>query len=167
MRPEQLKPNIILRGPLFHEPVLVLTTLPIGSAVKLIATGLISGQTYQPILKADQLAKLQASPQKEPSDGEQLNPNVALRGPLFPEPVQVILPVPMGKTVNLFGMGLKSGRTYLPSPNSDQQAKLQASLQKKCFDGEARLEGLVCGAGSLTTDLCRAGGQTSCWPAVS
>jgi len=50
MRPDQLKPNVILRGPLFPEPVRVLTTLPMGQSIKLIATGLKSGQTYQPIL---------------------------------------------------------------------------------------------------------------------
>lgn len=36
MKSEDLKPNKILRGPLFPEPVQVLIATPMGSAVKLI-----------------------------------------------------------------------------------------------------------------------------------
>src|SRR6516164_4744028 len=70
MQREQLKPNVVLRGPLFPEPVQVILAQPMGQAVKLFATGVKSGQTYQPILNGEQLAALQASPEREPFDGD-------------------------------------------------------------------------------------------------
>ena len=39
---------------------------------------------------------------------EELKQNVTVYGPLFPEPVQIILAVPMGSSVKLIGKG--SGR---------------------------------------------------------
>ena len=41
---------------------------------------------------------------------EELKPNKVLRGPLFPEPVQVIVTVPMNGAVKLVGRGLQSGK---------------------------------------------------------
>jgi len=40
MKAEDLKPNKILRGPIFPEPVQVIICIPMGEAVKLIAKGL-------------------------------------------------------------------------------------------------------------------------------
>jgi superfamily II DNA or RNA helicase len=70
MREDQLKPNIVLRGPLFPEPVQVIVTIPLGKAVKVIAKGLRTSQVYEPVLSADQLDRLEASPEKEPFDGD-------------------------------------------------------------------------------------------------
>src|SRR4051812_29439283 len=70
MRRDQLKPNVILRGPLFPEPVQVIVALPLGDAVKVIAKGLRTGQVHEPVLNAEQLARLEASPDKEPFDGD-------------------------------------------------------------------------------------------------
>src|SRR5262245_15616156 len=70
MHREQLKPNIILRGPLFPEPVQVIVTLPLGEAVKVVAKGLKTGQVHEPVLTPEQLAQLEASPEKEPFDGD-------------------------------------------------------------------------------------------------
>jgi hypothetical protein len=72
MLQEQLKPNIILRGPLFPEPVQVIAAVPMGQAVKLYAKGLKTGQVHEPVLNGEQLAKLVASPEKEPFDGDPL-----------------------------------------------------------------------------------------------
>lgn len=58
MRQEQLKPNVILRGPLFPEPVQVIATVPMGDAVKLYAEGLKTGRVHEPILSAEQLTEL-------------------------------------------------------------------------------------------------------------
>jgi hypothetical protein len=63
---EQLKPNVILRGPIFPEPVQVLVALPLGDAIKVIAKGLRTGQVHEPVLNDKQLARLEASPEKEP-----------------------------------------------------------------------------------------------------
>src|SRR5437667_7816361 len=70
MQREQLKPNVVLRGPLFPEPVQVLVTVPLGEAVKVIAKGLRTSQVYEPVLSAEQLGRLEASPEKEPYDGD-------------------------------------------------------------------------------------------------
>lgn len=67
---DQLKPNIIVRGPIFPEPVQIITSIPMGDSVKLIGKGLKSLKVYEPILNAEQLAKLEATPEKEPFDGD-------------------------------------------------------------------------------------------------
>lgn len=67
---EKLKPNIIVRGPLFPEPVQVITTIPMGDSLKLIGTGVQTNQTYQPVLSLEQLASLELSPETEPFDGD-------------------------------------------------------------------------------------------------
>jgi superfamily II DNA or RNA helicase len=70
MKSEQLKPNTIVRGSLFPEPVQVIVVIPMGDAIKLIGKGLRTNQVYEAILSADQLAQLDASPDKEPFDGD-------------------------------------------------------------------------------------------------
>jgi superfamily II DNA or RNA helicase len=69
MSPDQLKPNLIVRGALFPEPVQVITTIPMGNSVKLIGCGLNTNQTYQSVLNAQQIALLEMNPEKEPFDG--------------------------------------------------------------------------------------------------
>src|SRR5947199_10802222 len=70
MQPAQLKPNVVLRGPLFPEPVQVIVAIPLGDAVKVVAKGLKTGQVHEPVLNAEQLARLEASPESEPFDGD-------------------------------------------------------------------------------------------------
>jgi hypothetical protein len=41
-----------------------------GDSIKLIGKGLNTGQVYEPILNAEQLAKLETTPDKEPFDGD-------------------------------------------------------------------------------------------------
>ena len=48
--------------PLLPEPVEVLVVVPIGAAIKLIGKGLRTGQVHEPILDADQLQQLTATP---------------------------------------------------------------------------------------------------------
>jgi superfamily II DNA or RNA helicase len=70
MRIDQLKPNVIVRGPILPEPVQVIVAIPMGASVKLIGKGLKTGQVHEPILNAQQLATLEATPEKEPFDGD-------------------------------------------------------------------------------------------------
>lgn len=70
MEVDQLKPNVIVRGSLFPEPVQIIVTVPMGNAVKLFGKGLHTNQVYEPILSTEQLQQLQASPDKEPFDGD-------------------------------------------------------------------------------------------------
>src|SRR6202163_4616726 len=70
MRSEELKQNVTVYGPLFPEPVQIIIAIPMGNSVKLIGKGVRSSTVYEPILSADQLAQLHASPAQEPFDGD-------------------------------------------------------------------------------------------------
>src|SRR5229473_1801022 len=70
MRIEQIKPNVIVRGPLFPEPVQVILSIPMGTSIKLVGKGLITGQVHEPILDAAQIATLEATPETAPFDGD-------------------------------------------------------------------------------------------------
>ena len=45
-----LKPNQIIKGSLFPEPVRIITLVPMGDSIKLIGEGMHSGKVHQPIL---------------------------------------------------------------------------------------------------------------------
>ena len=78
MKAEDLKPNKVLRGPIFPEPVQVIVCIPMGEAVKLIAKGLNTSRVYEPILTPDQLAALETTPDAEPFDGDPLRFRLAV-----------------------------------------------------------------------------------------
>ena len=67
-----LAPGAVVRGALLPEPVEVITAIPMGESVKLVAKGLKTGMVHDPILNADQLAQLEVSPTTEPFDGDAL-----------------------------------------------------------------------------------------------
>ena len=58
---DQLKPNIIVRGPIFPEPVQLIVAIPMGSSVKLVGKGLNTNQVHEPILSPEQLAQLEST----------------------------------------------------------------------------------------------------------
>ena len=66
----QLKPDIIVSGPAFAEPVQVITTIPVGDAVKLVGKGLRTNQVHEALLTSEQLASLKASPEHPAFDGD-------------------------------------------------------------------------------------------------
>lgn len=70
MHIDQLKPKVVVCGLLFPEPVQVIVTIPMGAAVKLVGKGLTTGHVHEPILTAEQVATLEASPEHEPFDGD-------------------------------------------------------------------------------------------------
>ena len=70
MRIDQLKPSVIVRGPIFPEPVQVIVSIPMGQSVKLVGKGLNTGQVHEPILNAEQVATLEAAPEEAPFDGD-------------------------------------------------------------------------------------------------
>jgi superfamily II DNA or RNA helicase len=67
----------------------------------------------------------------------ELKQNVTVYGPFFPEPVQVIIAVPMGNSVRLVGKGMRSNNVYEPILNPEQLALLTASPAQEPFDGDA------------------------------
>lgn len=70
MNPEDLKPNIIVRGPVFPEPVKVIRVVPMGGSVKLVGEGMTTGRVHQPVLSPAQIAMLDGSPEQQPFDGD-------------------------------------------------------------------------------------------------
>lgn len=70
MLAEQIKPNAVVRGPIFPEPVQVIMVVPMGESIKLIGKGLKTGLVHDPVLNAQQLAMLETSPENEPYDGD-------------------------------------------------------------------------------------------------
>ncbi len=69
----QLKPDIVVRGPIFPEAIQVLVVNSMGAAVKLVGKGLNTGQVHESILNAEQLSQLTCTPDKEPFDGDPLH----------------------------------------------------------------------------------------------
>ncbi|WP_333408653.1 protein NO VEIN domain-containing protein [Microcoleus sp. T2B6] len=68
---------------------------------------------------------------------EQMKSNVILRGSLFPEPVKVIMVVPMGDAIKLIGKGINTNQVYEPILSKEQVAQLEATPEQEPFDGNA------------------------------
>ncbi len=69
MKTVDLKPNIIVTGPIFSEPVQIIVVSQMGDSIRLVGKGIHTGQVHEPILTSDQIALLEASPENEPFDG--------------------------------------------------------------------------------------------------
>src|SRR5882724_1722313 len=70
MNASELKPGIIVRGPVLPEPIEVLVVTPLGDVIKLTGAGQKTGQVHQRILRPDQIQFLEATPDREPFDGD-------------------------------------------------------------------------------------------------
>jgi SNF2 family DNA or RNA helicase len=70
--------------------------------------------------------------------GDELQAGAIVTGPLFPEPVEIILIAPVGRSVRLVGTGVRSHRTYSPILSASQLAQLTVSPITPPFDGDAR-----------------------------
>jgi superfamily II DNA or RNA helicase len=66
-----------------------------------------------------------------------LTPNVIVSGPFFPEPVQVLMVVPVGASIKLVGKGLRTNQLYEPVLSSEQLRILQVTPETEPFDGDA------------------------------
>lgn len=66
---EDLSPGVVVEGPILPEPVEILTTVPMGTSIKLVGKGLHPGQVRDRILDAAQLAQLTLTPKDLPFDG--------------------------------------------------------------------------------------------------
>ncbi len=73
MNISDLKPGVIVRGPMLPEPVEVLVVAPLGDVVKLTGAGQKTGQVHQRVLSPEQLKMLQATPETQPFDGDPLH----------------------------------------------------------------------------------------------
>jgi superfamily II DNA or RNA helicase len=70
MNANELKPGIIVRGPVLPEPIEVLVVTPLGDVIKIVGAGQKTGQVHQRVLRPDQLQFLEATPEHEPFDGD-------------------------------------------------------------------------------------------------
>lgn len=66
----------------------------------------------------------------------QLQPNVIIRGSLFPEAVQVITTIRMGDSIKIIGKGLESNKVYEPVLNAEQLTMIALTGAGPTFDGD-------------------------------
>jgi superfamily II DNA or RNA helicase len=67
----------------------------------------------------------------------QLKADAIVRSPLFPEPVKVLVALPLGDAVKLIGVGLTTGQAYQPILSPAQLATLQITTATRPFTGDA------------------------------
>jgi superfamily II DNA or RNA helicase len=67
-----------------------------------------------------------------------LNPNTILHGPVFPEPVQVIVANNRAAGMHIVGRGIKSNQVYDRILTAEQVALLDSSPESEPFDGSPR-----------------------------
>jgi superfamily II DNA or RNA helicase len=70
MNASELRVGIIVRGLVLPEPIEVLVVTPLGDAIKIVGAGQKSGQVHQRVFRLDQLQFLDATPEREPFDGD-------------------------------------------------------------------------------------------------
>src|SRR5688572_19742665 len=70
MNLNDLKPGVIVRGPVFPEPVEVLVVTALGNAIKLTGAGQKTGQVHQRVLHPTQIELLEATPNQDPFNGD-------------------------------------------------------------------------------------------------
>src|SRR5215210_6085089 len=70
MNANELKPGIIVRGPVLPEPIEVLVITPLGDMIKIVGAGQKTGQVHQRVLHPNQLQSLEATPEHAPFDGD-------------------------------------------------------------------------------------------------
>jgi len=66
-----------------------------------------------------------------------LVPGSVVEGPLLPEPVEVLVVVPVGTSIKLIGKGLRTGRVHEPILDSGQLGQLATTPKEPRFDGDA------------------------------
>jgi hypothetical protein len=66
----ELRPGMVVSGPLLPEPVEILVITNYGTSIGLTGRGLKTNQVHRPILSLDQIAQLTVSPVREPFDGD-------------------------------------------------------------------------------------------------
>jgi superfamily II DNA or RNA helicase len=68
---------------------------------------------------------------------DQLKSGLILRGAVFPEPVQIILAMPMGEAIKLIGKGMQTNQVYEQILQNEQVAQLIANPEREPFDGDS------------------------------
>ncbi|MDD2509907.1 MAG: DUF3883 domain-containing protein [Syntrophomonas sp.] len=69
---------------------------------------------------------------------QQLQPNVVIRGSIFPEAIQIIMAIPVADSVKIFGKGLNTNQAYDNILSLAQLNELDITPDKEPFDGDAK-----------------------------
>lgn len=64
MQFDQLKPNVVVRGPSLSEPVQIILVTPFGASIKIVGKGMTTSSMS--LFECDEVAALEASPDVEP-----------------------------------------------------------------------------------------------------
>src|SRR6478609_5638241 len=70
-------------------------------------------------------------------DRSQLKQSIVVRGPVLPEPIQIVAINPMGSSIQI-GKGLSTGQFHDPILSPDQIAPLKSNPEKEPFDGDPK-----------------------------
>jgi len=70
MNTDELRPDVVVKGPLFSEPVIIVAARILGASIKVDCRGLHTGKAHQRILNISQIKLLEASPSGIPYDGD-------------------------------------------------------------------------------------------------
>ncbi len=68
-KPEQIRQGVVIGGPFIPESMEVLAVIPFGPSLKVIGRGVKTGQSYDPVLSPEQIARLTLTGESEPFDG--------------------------------------------------------------------------------------------------
>lgn len=71
------------------------------------------------------------------SNTDSIRVGSVVTGPTLPEPIEVLLTIPMGDALKVIGRGLNSGMAYDPVLTPAQLAQLTVSADSEPFDGDA------------------------------
>ena len=66
----------------------------------------------------------------------ELRTNAIVRGPAFPEPVQILMITSVGESFKIIGKGLNTNQYYDPVLNAEQLTQLSITPEKQSFDGD-------------------------------
>lgn len=65
-----------------------------------------------------------------------LKPGVHVRGPMLPEPMEVLVVVPLGDAIKIVGAGQRTGQVHQRILHAQQLATLESSPETEPFDGD-------------------------------
>jgi len=68
---------------------------------------------------------------------DKLKANIIVRGPFFPEPVQVITTIPTGDSIKLIGISTQTNETHQPILSLEQLVILEFLPESEPFDIDA------------------------------
>ncbi|MCA9440955.1 MAG: helicase, partial [Candidatus Omnitrophica bacterium] len=67
---------------------------------------------------------------------EELTPQSVVRGPVFPEPVEILVTMPVGQNTKVIGRGLETNQSYQRVLSPDQIGQLQVNPATEPFNGD-------------------------------